>query len=122
LSELSRNYHSASADAPYKLFDHISAEGVKVEGSAKMSFAFKSPEGTIKFESKDGGWLQVPRLETENGAIDGDDGEQDEALCSEPDTSPIFVVSSDEEYVTSTMLMPITASTLQREKHKKTIT
>jgi chemotaxis protein histidine kinase CheA len=90
----------APADDPvHKLFDHISVEGIKIEeGSPKMSFQFKSPEGTIKFESKKAVGFKFPGFETENGAIEGDDGEQDAEVVFENPTLPDLLVVSDEEY------------------------
>jgi chemotaxis protein histidine kinase CheA len=90
----------APADDPvHKLFDHISVEGIKIEeGSAKMSIQFKSPEGTIKYESKKAVGFKFPGFETENGAIEGDDGEQDAEVVFENPTLPDLLVVSDEEY------------------------
>jgi chemotaxis protein histidine kinase CheA len=88
-----------SDDPIHKLFEHIDVEGVNIEsGSAKMSFQFKSAEGTIKYESKKLSGFKFPGFESDVGAIDGDEGEQDEVVVFENPAAPELLQMSDNDY------------------------
>lgn len=86
-------------DPVHQLLEHIGVEGITVEtGKKKLSFQFKSPEGTIKFSTDKAVGFKFPGFEADVGAIPGDDGEQDAEVIFQDPKLPDLLPVSDADY------------------------
>lgn len=85
-------------DPVHRLFEHVGVQGFELEeGSAKLSFSFKAPEGTVKFSTKKACGFRFPGFEGDTGeAVDADDSYNDVEF--ETPTTPDLLPVSDENY------------------------
>lgn len=65
-------------DPVHKLYKHADIEGIELkEGKPKFSLSFKSPEGTIKYETKKAVGFKFPGFEADNGEALSDSYDED---------------------------------------------
>jgi hypothetical protein len=86
-------------DPVHQLLDHVGVKGVVIEkGKRKFSISFKTPNGTVKLSSDGPVGFKFPGFESDVGAIDGDDGEQDAEVVFENPIMPDLLPVGDADY------------------------